>query len=1249
MGRPEKALDPEAGPVQRLAHGLRELRKAAGQPSYRVMQAAAGYSASTLSDAAGGQRLPSLPVLQGYVRACGGDLAVWEARWEEARAAVSAMVRDETEDGAAPPYRGLARFEPDDRELFFGRDRLAAELEELVCDHRFAVVFGASGSGKSSLLRAGLVPRLREKIAERRRPAVLRILTPGPTPAASYGHLLSPADDEPESWVLVDQFEEVFTLCRDPQERTRFIDLLLRAQDRQHRLRVLIAVRADFYPRCAEHRELARALRGAGLLVGPMTSEELRETVVGPAQAAGLLVERELTARVVEEVMDQPGGLPMLSHALLETWRRRRSRLLTLEAYEAAGGVRGAIAASAEEVYGRLTSAQAEAARSLLLRLVEPGQGAADTRRPLSRTELAEWANPEVPAVLEKLAGARLLTVDEDAVQLAHEALIGSWPRLHGWLEEDREWLREHRRLTEAAHAWLEHDRDPGTLWRGLRLARAEELFTDGTEDHLLTWTEQAFLTAARDARATERRAAARSTRRVRTLIATLAAVLVVALVAGFVAVQQNHDNHRRSTEEAARRVAGVAYALQMTDPRTAQLLGVAAWQVAQLPDTRRALLGALNQPEQDTFVDPTPGDDPGRQLLADGRTLLSAAGHVWRTWDVVRHRRIASGRLPTDGKVEGASADGRLLAIDDGGKVRLWDTTTRRWRADRLPASAFVRFVGPDYVVSDSDDYKVEVRSVRNGRTLLRSEVENELLVAPGSDGRRTADCPLGGAPRIRDTATGRTVPGDWEKAGDICGSERSLLAFAGGRRLAAVGYDGIRVWDVRSGRQVAELGDPGVRFASFSPDENFLATADAEEIRVWRIGVDKPVFRHPLNNQPVYGRLSWDPGGTVLRYTEGVSVHSLDVSRAVTPDWRSTPADAGVLAPDGHTLATARRTGDTYRVEVRDTRSGGAWHVLPAPPLPVAHSPSPPVSPEQTYPLLAFAPDGGSLVYGVSAPGAEISPQRLTVWDVHKGRTRTTLDLSGGGPAGSVLSIAPGPDGRTLHLDRVEADGSLIAEEWSVSGHRRTAGPTAVDNADLAVRPDGELLVADSHVTDLRTRKATVRGLVQGDEIGAVAFAPDGSLLVAGDHAGRVTLWDGDVRRRKGVLWNVFPAPPRGTADGNAADGMESVSALAVSPDDRTLAVAGDAGSVQLWDIATQQPLGGALTTPGEEIDSLAFSRDGGTLYASSAHVPLQRYTVAPSRAVEAVCARTGGAGLTPEQWHTYVTGAPYRKVCG
>ncbi|WP_162467120.1 helix-turn-helix domain-containing protein [Streptomyces cavernae] len=532
MGRPESPLDPEAGPVQRFAHELRMLRRQAGRPTYRAMSERAGYAPATLSEAAAGERLPSLPVVLAYVAACDGNAEEWEGLWRQA--AQEEATLPPVEDGSVAPYRGLARFEPGDRERFFGRDRLVAELVELAGRHRFVGVVGTSGSGKSSLLRAGLIPALRFDSPPRERPAAIRILTPGGLPATTHAGAFVPVDGDADTWVVVDQFEEAFTLCQDAEERDRFIDLLLSAVRPDSRLRVVIAVRADFYGRCADHRALADALRVANLLVGPMSTDELREAIVKPAAADGLVLERALTARIIADVDRQPGALPMMSHALLETWRRRRGKTLTLDGYEAVGGVHGAIAGTAEEVYTRLSPDQAALARRLLLRLITPGEGAQDTRRPAHRTELADEGgeSADTALVLDQLARARLVTLHDDTVDLAHEALITSWPRLHTWIDEDRDLLHHHRRLTEAAATWEELDRDPGALYRGTRLATAEETFSTPQPQVHLTALERSFLAAGVDARDRERAAAARTARRLRALVGALSALVVVALVA---------------------------------------------------------------------------------------------------------------------------------------------------------------------------------------------------------------------------------------------------------------------------------------------------------------------------------------------------------------------------------------------------------------------------------------------------------------------------------------------------------------------------------------------------------------------------------------------------------------------------------------------------------------------------------------------------------------------------------------------
>ncbi|QNP75334.1 hypothetical protein IAG44_41985 [Streptomyces roseirectus] len=1234
-GRPELPVDPEAGPVQRLAHTLRELRRAAGGPAYRAMAKTAGFAATTLSQAAAGERLPSWPVVEGYARACGADPAPLEPLWKAAQERVSHAVREPDEDERSP-YRGLTRYETDDRDLFFGRDRAVGELKRLVCEQRLAVLFGASGSGKSSLLRAGLIPHLREEAAAYGRPAVLRVLTPGPRPATTYGHLLTPADDEPESWVVVDQFEEVFTLCRDTEERTRFIDLLLAARDPDTRLRVLIAVRADFYARCGEHRRLADELCGAGLMLGPLTADELREVIVGPARQAGLLVERELTARLVEEVSGRPEALPMLSHALLETWRRRRGRALTLAAYEAAGGVRGAIAETAEELYRGLTPAQARIARHLLLRMVEPGLGATpDTRRPLPCAELAEHTNPDVPVVVDRLTRARLLTADQDGVQLAHEALITGWPRLTGWVEEDRDRLRHRSRLTEVARAWHEHGRDPGALYRGTALARAEELFPD---HDLLTRTEQAFLTAALDARDTERHSAARAARRHRRLLTTLAAVLATALAVATVAWSQHRSDERQRAAIAARRVAAVADALRTTDPRSALLLGVAAWRIAPLPETRRALLGSLAQPEADAFTDPAPGTTPRRFLLDSGRTLLSVTGGHWTAWDVATHTRTRGGALP-DGEALDAGTDGRVIAVSRPEGIRLWDTRAGRWTGGPapLPLWTIIRLGHDDALVRDTEDGRVRLRAVGDGRVLFEIPSPGAADPVLSTDDRTAAVCPAHGAPQVWDTAARRRLPGAWEHAAGLCdpapdGDTPTTVHLDHGRLLVLTA-DTVHVWDVRTGKALATVSDSGVSYASLSADGAFLVTTDPGELRVWRLSdPDAPVLRHGLDNQNPYDGPAWDPGRPALRYLEGGTVHTLDVAAAVTPAWRTTPPDQVLLSPDGTTVATAERTGGHYTFRLASTR-GGAARTLPAPPLPVAADPA------DIAPLMAFDPHGTAFAYGFSAHGLPTTGQHLTVWDTRRSRVLHTLDLAPT-PAEPIVTLALGPAGRTLHLVRIQPPGNLGAETWDTAGNRRTRAVPGLAGPVLAVSPDGRLLVGDNEVTLLPAGPPTDRDLVLGEEISALAFGADGTQLAAGAATGRVALWDGQLWQRAGILRNAFPPSLGGTP--------ESVSALALSPDGTTLAVGGSTGTLQLWDTRTQQPLGSPLTTPGDAVRTLAFSRDGATLYAGSTHVPVQRYTVDPDRAVHEVCARAGGTGLTPERWRAYIPDAPYRSLC-
>jgi WD40 repeat protein len=1248
MGRPENPVNPTAGPVQRLAHELRELRRAAGSPPYRAMARATGLSATTLSQAAAGKRLPSLAVVHGYVDICGGDRSEWERRWTDAQVGAVAAVRSDDDD-CQPPYLGPRGFDAENRNLFFGREQLVDQLLQLLSENRIVAVIGASGSGKSSLLRAGLAPRLSHPSIGSQ-PHPVRLFTPGAEPASTHGHLLASAGDGTETWLVVDQFEEIFTQCHDRQERDRFINQLLAARDPRSRLRVVIGLRSDSVPRCSEHGELATVIRRCALAVGSMTANQLRMAVVRPAQSVGLLVERELAARIVGEVTDQPGALPVLSCALLETWRRRRGRTLTVAAYEAAGGVRGAIADCAEEMYQHLSADQAYRVRRLLLRLIEPGQNAADGGRRLTHAEMRELAGPGWQSALERLARARLVTVDEEGALLAHDALISCWPRLSNWIEEERERLLDQKRLTEASRAWSDLGCEPEALYRGGRLAVAERLFAEQDREHSLTATERAFLTAALEAREVERIAAVRTTRRTGILAIVSSTALALALVLSLAVWKGTLDRQRQRADSAARHLASVADSLRTTDPRTAMQLGVAAWRTSPLPESRRALLGSLAQPELDAFMDPAVGDRRFRLLTRFGRELLSADSGSWQTWDVAGHRPTGSGRLP-EGSVEAGSPDSTVLAIAGrDGLLRLWDRNTSRWIFNEVssPAWSDVGFAagkGRGFLLT-AGDFGVQVRSVADGSVrFAASDTIGRANVALDPDGQLIATCRTNAAPQVWDAGRGRAVAGVWEQARSTCSDSSQMVFGPAGGRFAAVSARGIAVWEVRSGRQVAHIDDTDVRDAAFSPSGTFLATTSLDEIRIWRLGSpDIPVFRYPLDNQRLRSGLAWDPNGRLLRYLEGATIHTLDIEPAMTSGWRSAPLSGVQLSPDGRTLATAERTASEphmrYRFELRETGDGRVLRTLPSQALPVARDPTLPVRPEDTRPVMAFSPDGSGFAYGVTSINRRATPQRLTIWDVRANRERVTLDLTTAGSAAALVAMALGPHSRTLHVTRTNGLGDLEYEAWDTNSGRRIAGVGPAASL-LAISPDGGLVVGDHSVLELSSGTVAEHDLVQGDEVDAVAFSPNGSRLVAGEATGRVAVWNGALRQRTTLLPNSFA-----DSSGNPQF-PEGVGALALSPDTRTLAVGGAAGTLRLWDITTQQPLGGPFTMSGDAIESLAFSSDGRTLYAAGAHVALQRYTIDPEGAVARVCERF--AMTTPtDHWQTYLPGKTHMRLC-
>ena len=430
------------------------------------------------------------------------------------------------------PYKGLRPFAADDVGDFFGRDALIDELaQRLEQGARFLCVLGASGSGKSSAVSAGLVPRLRGGEVAGLGDATIVEVMPGPEPLIELeAALLRVAHNPPASLIeqleghpnglrraiervlpenggelvlVIDQFEELFTLVADEHMRAHVLEsILLAATAPRSRVRVVVTLRADFHDRPLRYREFGQLLQDNITTVLPLSPEEVERAIAGPAEAVGAVVDPALVAEIVADVTDQPGALPLLQYALTELFEQRDTDLLSVERYRSVGGVTGAIAARAERLYAGLEQNERDATRRLFLRLVTLGEGTEDTRRRVPRSELDPHTEASgTETVIDRYTQHRLLSTDRDpttaqgTVEVAHEALLREWPRLKEWINNDREGHRRLRHISDAATSWNRLDRDPGELYRGARLEQALHWHQDHPDD--LNPLETEFLTAA--------------------------------------------------------------------------------------------------------------------------------------------------------------------------------------------------------------------------------------------------------------------------------------------------------------------------------------------------------------------------------------------------------------------------------------------------------------------------------------------------------------------------------------------------------------------------------------------------------------------------------------------------------------------------------------------------------------------------------------------------------------------------------
>jgi WD40 repeat protein/DNA-binding SARP family transcriptional activator len=1132
--------------------------------------------------------------------------------------------------GDVCPFKGLAPYERADTTFFFGRERIVEELVALARDTQLIALVGASGSGKSSLLRAGLLPAL----AADWRGVVMR---PGAAPLPALERALG--TDPPSSLgplrrerilIAVDQFEELFTACRDEAERRTFVDRLVDAAwDPERRVLVALALRADFFGRLAAYPELAQLVGSSHVLLGSMNERELAHAIEGPCERVRLVVEPALVAALVREVAGEPGGLPLLSTTLLELWQKRQDGRLTFASYEQTGGVRGAVARLAERAYAQLDGEERGVAQRLLLRLVAGSGDEPAVRRLVPVAELEADENRAHARVLEVLTSARLVTSSHGSVEIAHEALLTHWPRFREWLEEDAHGRAIHRHLIQAAAQWEDRGHDESELYRGARLAAALDWLEDHGEE--LNARERAFVEASRRALAEELERERQTNRRLRRQRALALALVAVAIATGALALVKHHDAQAAARAADAQRLGSQA----LIEPSLDRALLLARAGVA-LDDSlaaRSNLLAALlRSPAAIAVLRGSEGRPRDEALSPDGRRL-AVRGDDGTTsfFDTQTFRRTGrplpgSSQIQLFGAIGGPlhalafSPDGRTLAIGatDGtsATLQLVDTKTHRRRTIEHDANALIADVvySPDgrrlatgEVVSGNENPRRETIVVRDPRTGL--DVKESAPIQAGrlvgfADGGRRILVTRGRAPSLlldaRTLRRVRTFP------------PASVAAVSPKGSDAAFGHPNGSVTIVQLQTGLAKTlrgrASSAVTAIAFARGGTMLATGDANgSAATWtrREGLRETFVGHSAE---VQGLLFGRDGRILYTAAKDASAIAWDVSgsrrlealiRFGSPS--AGPSDYSAISPDGSIIAVSPAHN---RVELLSARTRRPAAVLAGP------------IGDDLY-ALRFSPDGTLL----AARGSD----NVVVWDVAtRGLSRL---LPGGGG-----SIAFSADSSTLAYGR-GGQGITLYDLRTGDEKRQLPTPHGID--DLDFNRDGTLLVAaslDGVATVWALPHAHVVARLPGQTADyTVRFAPDGKHVAVGDSTGAVVIWNVDRQERQG-------APLVGHDGGVLGVGFDRTGKLLMT-------ASGD-GKLRLWDLSQRRLIGEPLpgTSGGGSVEFFPDGRHAFGMWQPGTGVI---WDVDPSDWAARACS-VANRNLTRAEWKRFVPGAPYRTIC-
>ncbi len=1148
------------------------------------------------------------------------------------------------------PYKGLRAFAEVDAEDYFGRDRLVEQLFQRVAANRLTLVVGPSGSGKSSLVKAGLVPRLRRDCIGPGRPILVTEMYPGSYPFEELeaallrvavdrpGELLDELiaddrgllratkqilpDDDSDLVLVVDQFEELFSLTADASVRRLFLDNLVTVgHDERSRVRVVLTMRADFFDHPLEHPAFGELMAASLVTVAMPDHDDLAHAISEPARAAGLELEAGLVPIITRDVAGEPGALPLMQYALTELVGARVGRELTIEAYERTGGVIGSLSSRAEDIFVGLPPSAQRVAEEVFVHLVAVDEDSDDTRRRVRRSELDAmgFSAPALDAVIGAFGSFRLLSFDHDPVtrgqtiEVAHEALIREWPRFRGWIDQRREGLVLQRRLQVAAADWDASGRDTSFLLSGGRLEQFER-WASTTEQRVGT-LEREFLD---DARRYEAAAVDAVVRRRRRLLAGFGALAAVALVVAAIAVvQRGRADDAAAVAEAQQARAEAQQARAETAADEADALRTEAEQRALIDSARALGLTAVDLADEDPEAGVLVGLEAAAVADEVGALMPEVVSGLWAsasTQRITMRLDVGIQAFGQFGQGVNPSPDGRLGVVttldlsdmtDAISSTRVLDLATGEtvsgW--DDAPLSLYSTWdVTTGEVVTANGNGSVSWFDPATGERMRTEQLTDSALWHVTLDASRLATS------EVVDVDTGESIAVLRDR------STLQVLAERSGMLWSTLSPNG-RWWATYSMTSEIVFHDAATGVEVFRVPHDLrpqqaVASSDWAGLddAMWLLRLNGTLARIDLGPEAVVTDVSPDrfigisseslrtsPDGRLIAYGDfdtGVYVHDADSGEELLVlDGHASPVNAVEWLPDGAGLVTVDQAGTSLVWDlVPRSASTLPFRRVTEYPMTSAHFGDDLVmmSSRRSRGVLYDTSTGDVVVeFGLTderqdllavaneTAGAFVVPADvgMRMYDVGERRWTREFDIEGierplalsddGGRllATSSPSLEVGDRPATVMIDTTTGD-VLWRYEWLL--------------ADTAVMADERVVVAGTRNNGFSSPRLLVLDLATGDELAvstrswttpALALSPDGERVAAIRTGGGIDVYDMDL----------LVDDPTGQAVVASTKSLATASAAEIvySSHGTTLFTGGFDGALRAWDADTFEPL--------------------------------------------------------------------------